>query len=87
MTQPRILKLAASASALVAALAMGTAGAVTASAADTVPTADLKINNAAGRTFAAVKVGDYTQVQAPPPPPAARTMAPYRWPRLPIRHR
>lgn len=66
MTQPRILKLAASASALVAALAMGTAGAVTASAADTVPTADLKINNAAGRTFAAVKVGDYTQVQAPP---------------------
>lgn len=63
MTQPRLLRLAASASAIVAVLAMGTAGALTASAAE--PTADLTINNAAGRTFAALKVGDYTQVQAP----------------------
>lgn len=60
MTRRSIKSLVASATALVAALAMGAAGAVAANAAE--QTADLKINNAAGRTFAAVKVGDYTEV-------------------------
>lgn len=63
MTGRSIKRLFASATALVAALAMGATGAVAANAAE--QTADLTINNAAGRTFAAVKVGDYTQVMPP----------------------
>lgn len=63
MTGRSFKRLSASVTALVAALAMGAAGAVTANAAD--QTADLTINNAAGRTFAAVKVGDYREVLPP----------------------
>lgn len=63
MTRCSIRSLVASATALVAAFAMGATGAVAANAAE--QTADLKIHNAAGRTFTALKVGDYTQVLPP----------------------
>ena len=63
MTRCSIRSLVASATVLVAAFAMGATGVVAANAAE--QTADLKINNAAGRTFAAVKVGDYTEVMPP----------------------
>lgn len=63
MTRRSIKSLVASATALVAAFAMGATGVVAANAAE--QTADLTIKNAAGRTFAAVKVGDYTQVLPP----------------------
>ncbi|MEK0307089.1 SpaH/EbpB family LPXTG-anchored major pilin [Bifidobacterium favimelis] len=75
MTQPGMKRLFASVSAVIAAVAMGAAGVATAAAVEGAPKVDLQITNAQGRTFVAMRVGNYTRVIASPSDPKTGSVA------------